>query len=795
MVVGLALPGAAVAAKPPWAGLHLDVKSADGHKAHVLRTPGAYAKAHRQEVVDGVFDSTSPLVKGSGPIMISPTNYLIFWKPTGTTFAAGYEAEIQKFFQDVGGTPFLNVITQYAGTNGSPTDTATYGGTWEDTNAYPGSDTGESSNPLTDGDMRTAVDAAIAANPSWQAPGLSTMYFVFTGFFDGAGSGHTDGEVIHSCMGSDCFAGQRTNGDPTVAGYCAYHGVFDSPDKVYASQPYAARGACYASSYNGGPFPNASSEADITLTAVSHEMFEAYTDPELGNWRDATGDEIGDKCAYHFPWSDPNAGPFEPDGTDIVLKGDPFYLQTEWSNAAVVWNTTQAPGQNPDAPGCVKRTGQDSHTSTVPSSIDFGTVTGGNSVIRNVTITNDGLGVMNVLNVRLGGGTSTSFSIPSLQRHASINPGSALTIGVRYTAPASTSSATGSVVVDLDDPQPVQALTIPLSAQSGVPTATLNVASLNFGGVPTDNRTSPNQATRTVILSNTGTADLILNSLFTASAAFTPSSPVALPATISPGSSITLSVDFNPLAPGGVGGSLHILTNDPLAPALLVSLAGTGLLPGLAFAPPALVFPPTVLTTQVPGYQGSVLNLGITNTGQSELIVDTQSSGAPFSAAAAAFPPHRYGPNTGYSLPVTFGPTAVGRFTGSVTIADNGGAEGPVSDSVATCGEGVHRGIRVLAVNAAGTPYPTVSKLKLTSHNTSPGINVNVASLALVAVTTSCVAGQQRQYENQNLPAAPGGSGSHASNYTLSVSVGGKSATLSFTLQPTEFKEIVIVVK
>jgi hypothetical protein len=197
----------------------------------------------------------------------------------------------------------------------------------------------------------------------------------------------------------------------------------------------------------------------------------------------------------------------------------------------------------------------------------------------------------------------------------------------------------------------------------------------------------------------------------------------------------------------------------------------------------------------VPGYTGTTTNLGVTNTGQAELIVDTQSTTAPFSAAAAASPPNRYAPNTGYTLPVTFAPTVVGKATGSLTVSDAGGGEGPVSGSVAICGEGVHRGIRVLAVDGSGTPYASVFKLKLTSHGTSPGVNINVQNLALVAVTSSCVPGQQEQYENQALPAAPGGSGNQASYYTLAVSVGGKSATLNFTLQATEFKEITVVVK
>jgi hypothetical protein len=774
--------------------LNLDVTSHRGTHAHLMPTYRAFKHAVR----DGTFDSTSPLQQGSGPIMHEPTNYLIFWQPSGsnTVFPAGYEAAIQQFFQDVSGTPFLQIETQYCDTGGNcPDGISHYGGTWIDTNAYPGSDDGTSTNPLSDGDMQQAVQDAINANPSWNPPGTNTMYFVFTGFFDGTN------EPIHSCDGSDCFAGLDTN--PNGSAYCAYHSHFtyNGNDVIYASQPEDALGSCYPGSYNGGPYPNGAGNVDITLSAVSHEMFEANTDPDLSNWRDSTGDEIGDKCAYHYPWGDPNAGPVEPDGTNIVLNGDPYLLQTEWSNGAVVWNTTQPPGQNPGAPGCVKRYSQDSQASVVPSAVDFGTVNGGRSATRTVTIQNTGLGAMNVLWVGLGGGSSGNFSLPNVPpRHATIAPGGSLAVTVRFDSPSLTSgSYSGSLVVTVDDPQPTYTYTIPLDATAGYPSATLNKSAIAFGGVATDDRTSPNTLNDTVVLSNTGTAPLTLGSLAVTGSNpgdFTASSPVSLPAAIAPGSQITLSIAFAPSAPGARSASLSINTDDPLSPTLQVPLSGTGLVPAIGFSPASLVFAPTVLTTQVPGYTGSTLGLGVTNTGQAELIVDSQTtSGSPFSVPAAASPPSRYAPNTGYSLPVDFAPTATGKFTGTVDVSDAGNGEAPVSGSVNVCGEGVYRGIRVLAIDGSGTPYPTVAKLKLQSHNTSPNVNINVSNLPLVPVTTSCVAGQQEQYENQSLPPAPGGSGNHASDYTLSVSVGGKSATMDFTLQANEFKEIVVTVK
>jgi hypothetical protein len=183
----------------------------------------------------------------------------------------------------------------------------------------------------------------------------------------------------------------------------------------------------------------------------------------------------------------------------------------------------------------------------------------------------------------------------------------------------------------------------------------------------------------------------------------------------------------------------------------------------------------------------------VTNTGQAELIVDQLTTAAPFTAPPAASPPNRYGPNDGFDQPVGFNPSATGKFTGTLTIADTD-HEAPVSAAVPLCGEGVRRGIRVLVVNGTGTPYPTVDQLKLQSHGTSVNVNDHESALPLVPVTTSCVSGEQRQYENQNLPATDS-LNQRGSYYVLDVSAGGKSTSLTFTLGTAEFKTLVVTVK
>ena len=185
--------------------------------------------------------------------------------------------------------------------------------------------------------------------------------------------------------------------------------------------------------------------------------------------------------------------------------------------------------------------------------------------------------------------------------------------------------------------------------------------------------------------------------------------------------------------------------------------------------------------------------LRITNVGQSELIVDTMTTAAPFSAPGASIPPARYAPSDSFNEPVTFAPTTVGKFVGSFTVSDND-PEGGATQTVPLCGEAVLRGIRVLAVAANGTPFATIAKLHLQSHGTAQLININTQNLALTGVATSCDPTAQMQYQNQGLPAA-GTVNQRSSYYTLSVTAGGKSTTITFTLGVAEFKTLVVTVK
>src|SRR5712691_3135392 len=235
------------------------------------------------------FTPTDNLPPGSGDVMITTQVFLIYWTPNNT-ISSTYKNLLTRFVQDLGGTPFLNVVTQYYGNNGTIQNVVTYGGSWTDTghgyDAYDSSHHGTIAAPIRDSDIRSEIDAAIAAN-SWPV-GLGNMFFVFTE------SG------IESCASFGCT--------PLVDNtYCAYHDWFGSgsTQRVYSNMPFVNSPGWDCVNTSGEPN---NTDADREISTFSHELFEAITDPHPNDtWTDlscgggAACGEIGDKCSYFFP--------------------------------------------------------------------------------------------------------------------------------------------------------------------------------------------------------------------------------------------------------------------------------------------------------------------------------------------------------------------------------------------------------------------------------------------------------------------------------------------------------------
>jgi hypothetical protein len=295
-----------------------------------------------------------PVVYHGGPVMRAMTAYLIFWLPRGYAFDPGgsdsyYESLIKHFFQDLQGSRYYRMLTQYWDYQGSVRDQVSLGGLYVDRTPYQHCDfTGlncthsraSQTDPLLDIDIQGEISRALKANPSWSAA-QTHEFFVFTG----TGAQECDG----GSPGNNCTY------TPYPGGFCAYHTFFfdngsnTNPDDgtppyiySYVPAPAAESGTygCSPADFNvSGVATHGDGTPDMAVNFVSHEMFESISDPiysplgppTSGWFNDAVaaknGDaEIGDLCFTNF-------GQIGADGGNVtLLHGDRYLVQMEWSN-------------------------------------------------------------------------------------------------------------------------------------------------------------------------------------------------------------------------------------------------------------------------------------------------------------------------------------------------------------------------------------------------------------------------------------------------------------------------------
>jgi len=252
-----------------------------------------------------------------GPTMQNQiTAFLIYWLPSGvaldtsvTNGVGNFETLTQRFYNDISGSSYFNIVTQYPGGCGSNEcvvqngpGAVRLGGFWVDSQAYPNSK-GTAANPLQDSDIQNEVTRALGQN-HW-GTNASTEFFVITGVFKNTGAG------VVECSGSNCTV---------PGGFCAYHGNFNGGAVLYgymsdASFNTAGCAEGLSTAVNG----QIASDREVAM--MSHEFFETVTDAQGNAWWDSsTGNEIGDNC---------NQIP-----SNVAMNGNNYSVQQQWSNAS-----------------------------------------------------------------------------------------------------------------------------------------------------------------------------------------------------------------------------------------------------------------------------------------------------------------------------------------------------------------------------------------------------------------------------------------------------------------------------
>jgi hypothetical protein len=216
-----------------------------------------------------------------GPVQRNQKVFTIFWNP-GAPFPFGYQQTINQFVQDLNGSPYYAIASQYYDQTGNIGTALTFGGTWLDTTTpFPSTALGFS-------DLMAEVNRAKAAN-GWISDANS--YFQI----------YTPSGITSS-----------------VSGICGLH-WFSNPAVGQILFPMSG---CMP----GGPYPN-DTFADPAINVSAHEILETLTDPFGNAWyfQNVAG-EISDLCNFQF-------GPRAADGSNVTIGGHRYLAQTQYSNA------------------------------------------------------------------------------------------------------------------------------------------------------------------------------------------------------------------------------------------------------------------------------------------------------------------------------------------------------------------------------------------------------------------------------------------------------------------------------
>ncbi|HKV95037.1 MAG TPA: hypothetical protein VJW20_21000 [Candidatus Angelobacter sp.] len=255
---------------------------------------------------NGINYHGGPVLKGN-PVPI----YLIFygnWNGTGSNTAATVSL-VQHFISSLGNSPIELVASTYGDTTGNVSGNVTLGGT-----AFV-----SSSKNLSDRSLQTTVSNTISS-----------------------GALPRDGNGVYMVLSSSNI--NETSGFCTQ--YCGFHtrATLGGVDIKYAfvGNPDRCPSGCEAQ--RTGPNSPATNVggADGMINVISHEQFEAITDPDLNAWFDTSGQEDSDKCNFNFGVvTSCNAnGLCSAAGTSAVAKynqtfgNNNWLLQQQWENAA-----------------------------------------------------------------------------------------------------------------------------------------------------------------------------------------------------------------------------------------------------------------------------------------------------------------------------------------------------------------------------------------------------------------------------------------------------------------------------
>jgi hypothetical protein len=202
-----------------------------------------------------------------------------------------------------------------------------------------------------------------------------------------------------------------------------------------------------------------------------------------------------------------------------------------------------------------------------PASLAFGDVAVGAQGTAALSIKNTGTANLAVNSLTT---TGKGFTVIGPATSAEIVPGASINVQV-ILAPSHTGAASGTVLITTNASASPVVIPLTGTAVAAAPILSVTSTSVSFGNVLLGALGS-----RTVTLSNSGTANLLISQLTIGGSAFHVSG-LATPATLVPAQSATITISFAPILAVLMNGSLVISSNSVAGASQSISLSGSGI--------------------------------------------------------------------------------------------------------------------------------------------------------------------------------------------------------------------------
>jgi hypothetical protein len=387
--------------------------------------------------------------------------------------------------------------------------------------------------------------------------------------------------------------------------------------------------------------------------------------------------------------------------------------------------------------------------SVSPSSVAFGTVSVGSELTKTVQLASTGTASVTISGMTFSG---SGISITGLAVPLTLAAGQDASLTITY-KPRSAGTLAGSVSIASNASDPSEliglsgtATTAPTSALTATP------SSITFGKVVIGT-----QATQTIRLANSGTANVTVSGLAPSVAAVSVSG-LPVPITLAPGTSANFTAAFKPTAASSISGNITV-TSNATDSSMPIAVTGTG----EAAVPQLTANPTSVSFGNATVGSSNVKQITVTNSGNVGVTIASASvvgSGFSLSSSGSSV---ALNPGQSETYTVNFDPKSAANDTGTFSIASNApgspmniglsgtGVTSPTNHSVALTWDRSSStvvGYFVYRSSKTSGPYAKVNSVAdaSTSYSDSTVANGQVYYYVVTAVDSSNI---ESAYSNQ----------------------------------------------